>query len=403
MRHNFTIICMIIGIFVVPLNSSMVALALEPIANEFQVPLSQGAWVVTIYLIGMAVFQIFAGRFVDRFGSMPILFSGTVMFALGTIICWLAPTFMGLLIGRLIQASGGAALVPASSVRLREMTPIERQGRMFGLLGAAAGIGAALGPPLGGLFIQYYHWRFQFIVTLILMLFPITLIANKNLICRARKTQKKIRQTNDFVLLRLVRELFKIRSFRAAAASVFLNNFMVYLLLMCVPLLVKEKWYFNYAGSGTVMLVFSVAMIAATAAGGAMSDRFGKRPAVLAGCILASIAGGLLLIASSSQLLALFIVGVGLAGLSLGSGNAAIQATALEAGEAQGAGIAAGIYYVIRYLGSIVSTLWLSIASIDGSAVNFSLLLAGFMVSAIAAIPCAIGIPMKTSVASEKN
>lgn len=165
----------------------------------------------------------------------------------------------------------------------------------------------------------------------------------------------------------------------------------------------KEKWYFNYAGSGTVMLVFSVTMIAATAAGGAMSDRFGKRPAVLAGCILAAIAGGLLLIASSSQLLALFIVGVGLAGLSLGSGNASIQATALEAGEAQGAGIAAGIYYVIRYLGSIVSTLWLSIASIDGSAVNFSLLLAGFMVSAIAAIPCAIGIPMKTSAASEKN
>jgi len=334
---------------------------------------------------------------------MPILFSGTVMFALGTIICWLAPTFMGLLIGRLIQASGGAALVPASSVRLREMTPIERQGRMFGLLGAAAGIGAALGPPLGGLFIHYYNWRFQFTVTLILMLFPITLIANKNLICRSRKTKKKIRQTNDFVLLRLVRELFKIRSFRAAAASVFLNNFMVYLLLMCVPLLVKEKWYFNYAGSGTVMLVFSVTMIAATAAGGAMSDRFGKRPAVLAGCILAAIAGGLLLIASSSQLLALFIVGVGLAGLSLGSGNASIQATALEAGEAQGAGIAAGIYYVIRYLGSIVSTLWLSIASIDGSAVNFSLLLAGFMVSAIAAIPCAIGIPMKTSAASEKN
>ena len=403
MRHNFTIICMIIGTFVVPLNSSMVALALEPIANEFQVPLSQGAWVVTIYLIGMAVFQIFAGRFVDRFGSMLIFFSGIVIFAIGSIICWLAPSFMGLLIGRFIQACGGAALVPASSVRLREMTPTERQGKMFGLLGAAAGIGAALGPPLGGLFIHYSHWRFQFIATLILLLFPITFIANKKLVCRAKKTQKEIRKPKDAGLLRSVRELFKIRSFRAAAASVFLNNFMVYLLLMCVPLLVKEKWNFNYAGSGMVMLVFSVAMIAATAAGGAVSDQFGKRPAVLAGGVLAAIAGGLLLIASSGQLLALFIIGVGLAGLSLGSGNAAIQAAALEAGEAQGAGIAAGSYYVIRYLGSIASTLWLSAASIDGAAVNFPLLLAGFIVSAIAAIPVAIGIPSRASSARKKN
>ncbi|HUG64373.1 MAG TPA: MFS transporter, partial [Gaiellaceae bacterium] len=140
-----------------PLNSTMIAVAIPDIARDFG-DAGSATWLVSGYLIVMASLQPLAGKLGDRFGRRPLILGGLGWFA-ASLGAALAPNLLVLIAFRLQQAVAGALAFPNAIALVRELLPVERRGAAFGTLGSAIALAAAAGPPLGGVLVALGGWR----------------------------------------------------------------------------------------------------------------------------------------------------------------------------------------------------------------------------------------------------
>ncbi|MBT5774801.1 MAG: MFS transporter, partial [Dehalococcoidia bacterium] len=121
------------GAVLAPLNSTMIAVALPDIRDEFALSHTAIAWLVSSYLITMAVAQPVAGSLGDRIGRARVLRFALFAFLVASLAATLAPTFEVLVALRIAQAAAGAALIPNGMALLRIFVPEHRLGRINGL------------------------------------------------------------------------------------------------------------------------------------------------------------------------------------------------------------------------------------------------------------------------------
>ncbi|WP_203310918.1 MFS transporter [Sphingomonas beigongshangi] len=107
-------------------------------------------WLLAVFAIGQFVAGPILGNLGDRFGRRPVLMASMVAFSLDYLLMAAAPTLAWLFVGRAIAGVAGATFGPAGAV-IADTTPADRRGPIFGLLGAAFGVGFILGPALGGI------------------------------------------------------------------------------------------------------------------------------------------------------------------------------------------------------------------------------------------------------------
>ena len=157
--ERLILLTVMLGVFLAPLNSTMIAVALPDIMLDFDVGISSAGWLITAYLIAMASLQPLAGELGDSFGHRTMVLSGLSIFGLVSIGAALAPSLTVLLVFRVLQAVSAALIVPSGSALLRRIIPANRRGAAFGLLGAGIAVAAASGPPLGGALVELAGWR----------------------------------------------------------------------------------------------------------------------------------------------------------------------------------------------------------------------------------------------------
>jgi MFS family permease len=141
------------------LGTSIANVALPTLAQTFDASFQQVQWVVLSYLLAITALIVGVGRLGDMFGRRGVLIAGTVLFALGSVLCGLAPGIAILILARLVQGAGAAVMMALTLSFVAETAPPERTGSVMGLLGTMSAVGTALGPSLGGFLIALLGWQ----------------------------------------------------------------------------------------------------------------------------------------------------------------------------------------------------------------------------------------------------
>lgn len=165
-----------LAVFAVFLDTTILFVAFPSIRADFStVSPPSLSWVLNAYTIVFAALLIPAGRLADRVGRRKMFLAGVVIFTVASMVCGVAPTVPLLVLARIGQAVGAAALVPSSLALVLQTFPRDKipvAVAIWGAIGAAAG---AAGPTLGALVIENLSWRWAFFINLPVGLFSFML------------------------------------------------------------------------------------------------------------------------------------------------------------------------------------------------------------------------------------
>jgi EmrB/QacA subfamily drug resistance transporter len=151
-----------VGSFVVVLDLLVVATALTSIRRDLGATVEQLEWTLNAYTLTFAVLMMTAAGLGDRFGRRRGYAAGFALFALASAACALAPDIGWLIAARAVQGVGAAAVMPLALALLNSAFPPERRGWAVGIFGGVTGLGALLGPVVGGLVTQGLSWQWIF-------------------------------------------------------------------------------------------------------------------------------------------------------------------------------------------------------------------------------------------------
>jgi EmrB/QacA subfamily drug resistance transporter len=149
------------GLFILMLDSTVVALALPEIRHDVGASAEGLQWVMNGYLLTIAVLVVTAGRLGDMFGRKRVFLVGMVLFAVGSVVSGAAGDQDALILGRVLQGAGAAPMLSLSLALVCNVFPSEEQPRALGIWAAVSAIALAIGPLAGGLLIEL-DWRVIF-------------------------------------------------------------------------------------------------------------------------------------------------------------------------------------------------------------------------------------------------
>lgn len=155
------------GAFLAFLDSTIVNIAFPDIQKSFpSYDLGSLSWILNAYNIVFAAFLVAAGRMADLLGRRRTFTFGVVIFTIASGLCAVAGSGEWLVAFRVLQGIGAAVLVPASLALVVEGFEPARRAHAVGLWGAAAAIASGLGPPIGGMLVDWASWRWVFLVNI---------------------------------------------------------------------------------------------------------------------------------------------------------------------------------------------------------------------------------------------
>lgn len=377
-----------------PLNSTMIAVAVPAIAREYHHSSSTVTQaLVATYLIAAIALQSPGGKLGDRIGHWRVFALGQSAIALGALLGFLAPTLTVLAASRILMAVGGALAVPATVALLRIELPPERRGRAFGSFGATMALAAALGPILGGVLVDAFGWEAVFLANLPVLAVSAALAASARhrpstpAATTAFDWPGSVLLTAALVLLVLGAEqtdadawapvalgtvlmagfvwwegravdpvvafdLFRSVPFTAGTLLIGLQNLVMYALVFELPLVLESRFDLKARQTGQLLIFLMLAMVLMSLVAGRLTDLVGARPLAVAGSLVCLI-GIVVLLRSDLAHSGDVRVPLTLLGVGLGLSGPAAQTASLSAVEATRSGMAAGVSSTMRYLGGV--------------------------------------------------
>lgn len=154
------------AVFVAADDLTVVTTMLRPIINDLGLTLPDGlddaAWIVNVYLIAFVSVMPLAGRLSDVIGRRSLFMLAYGVFLVGTIVIPLSSSMAPFLVGRVLTAIGGGAMVPVALAVVGDVFSEDRRARALGSLGAIETMGWVWGPLYGALLVRFLDWRWQF-------------------------------------------------------------------------------------------------------------------------------------------------------------------------------------------------------------------------------------------------
>jgi EmrB/QacA subfamily drug resistance transporter len=448
-HKNWTLLAVSLGTFMLLVDITIVVVALPSIRGDLHTTLSDVQWTVDAYSLSLAALLLPTGSLADIVGRRTVFVGGLAIFTVGSLLCGLASSGLMLILFRVLQGAGGAAVFSASLALLAQTFHGRERGVAFGIWGAVAAIATALGPLLGGLLTTGLSWHWIFYVNL-----PVGALAILITLTRVQQFRPPHACRIDFVGFalftigltalvygliesdrrgwgsglvvgalvvaavmlvafplaeRVVREpmfdlsLFRKPTFVGGSIAAFGMNGSLYAMLLYLVVYLQSALHFSALGCGWRLALITGGSLLTAIPAGRLSARMPVRWLIGPGLLLVGI--GLLLMrgltadSSWTHLIPGFIV----AGLGSGMVNPPLASTAVGVVEPRNAGMASGINTTFRQVGIATSiaalgTIFASelrganaftIASRYATATNELLLIAA-MIAIVAAIAAVI-------------
>lgn len=334
------LVTIIIGLFMVILDNTVVNVALQTLRKDFHSSLSTIQWTVTGYMLAQAAVIPLAGWLSDRFGSKNIFLISLGLFTVGSLLCGLAGSDNELIIFRVFQGLGGGMVMPIAMAFTYRLSPPNKVGAVMGMMGVPILLAPAIGPVLSGFLVDHTSWRWIFMINL-----PIGVIGMILGIFKLPKIEKSAVAALDmlgmllgpaafamlaygisegsaswssvktitglsagavalvlFVMVELLRKkqpLLELRVFRSWSFSKgiivqWISQIALFGTIFLIPQFLQTAKGFNAFHSGLTVLPQAIAAGIFMPIGGRLYDRFGARPVVLFGMSLVTCAAFLL-------------------------------------------------------------------------------------------------------------
>jgi MFS family permease len=164
------------GAFMLLIDTTIAQVAPPDIATSLHASFSSLQWVIDGYVVALAALLPGAGSVADRVGHRRACMSGLALHAAASAMCGAAPNDAVLVLFRIVQGVGAAALFATTTALLNATYQGADRGKAFGWWAAVASAAAAIGPIVGGLLVQGISWRWIFFVNVPLCVIAIVLV-----------------------------------------------------------------------------------------------------------------------------------------------------------------------------------------------------------------------------------
>lgn len=396
-----------LGTLLNPLNSSMIAVALVRLQEEFDVGVATSSWLVSAFYVAASVAQPLMGRLVDRLGARRIFLTGLTVVLVVSLLTPFCPGFWWLVGLRVAQAAGTSAAFPSAVVLIRGS--IQEGGNPAAGLGALSvtnSASAALGPVIGGVLVTVGGWQAVFLVNV-----PLSIAG---LLLAWRALPRVTPRTDDVPAASSVRSLdipgVALFTVTMTTLLLFLLSFAGHPRWWCLPVFVvafiafvlRERaaaepfidlrglvgnralsavlgqqatinlafycvffgmpmWLEGVRGLepglvGLLILPVTAVSTLVTPLSARLIGKYGPRPSLVIGGGVLVCSSLLLQLMGDGTPIAMFVVFGVLLGIPNGFNNLGLQTSLYQAAPAAQMGTASGLFQTFRYLGAIMST-----------------------------------------------
>jgi EmrB/QacA subfamily drug resistance transporter len=385
--------------FMVALDTLVVSTALSTIRLDLGASIEQLEWTVNAYNLSFAVLLMTAAALGDRFGRRKLFAAGLGLFALASAACALSGSVGALIAARAMQGVGAALVTTLALALVGAAFPPERRGAAMGIFGAITGLAVASGPVVGGAVAQGIDWEWIFWLNVPIGLLAIPLVLSRVPESRGPESSLDIPglalvtggalgivwglvRSNEsgwgsaevvgslaagavlvaaFVAWELrAREpmlpmrLFRSRAFSATNAASFFTFASLFGAVFFFAQFLQSVLHYGPLSAGLRLLPWTITLFICAPIAGALADRIGERPFLVAGLLLQAVGmGWVALVADPGMAYGEMIAPLVIAGCGVSMAIPTGQSAVVNAVPEDAIGKAAGTSSMMRQLGGV--------------------------------------------------
>ncbi len=149
---------LILALFGVSLDNTILTIALPTLARDLHATASQLQWMVDAYILMFAGFLLVAGALSDRFGRRRALVAGLTMFGIGSALAPFVATADQLIILRAFMGLGAAFTMPSTLSIVGDVFPADERPKAIAVWSSVSALGIVIGPIAGGWLLEHFAW-----------------------------------------------------------------------------------------------------------------------------------------------------------------------------------------------------------------------------------------------------
>ena len=168
-QRNLTFAVLLVSSIGTSLLQTALTTALPSMMRDLSISAATAQWLTSVYSLTVGIMVPATAYLIKRFPTRKLFLSAVTLFAAGTLLAIVTPTFSLLMVARVMQAMGNGIVLPMTQVVVLTIYPVEQRGTVMGIYGLAVGAAPVVAPTLAGIIIDLWSWRTIFEIVLVIV------------------------------------------------------------------------------------------------------------------------------------------------------------------------------------------------------------------------------------------